>query len=132
MKKIHVFLVAMLTLTMVGCKEHMISEESLPQPAIDFAYEVINDTVYNLDYYEGCEVRIYPTVSLATPCDWEINDGRTFKDLDELIVKFPEAGEYMITAYANNGKIIKPIQIAAIRPIVTLIQTDSICTVDSS
>ena len=110
----------------------MISEENLPQPVIDFSYEVINDTVYNLDYYEGCEVRIYPTVSLATPCDWEINDGRTFKDLDELIVKFPEAGEYMITAYANNGKIIKPIQIAAIRPIVTLIQTDSICTVDSS
>ena len=47
-------------------------------------------------------------------------------------MSFPEAGEFMITAHANNGKMIKPIQIAAIRPIVTLIQTDSICTVDSS
>ena len=132
MKKIHVFLVAMLTLAIVGCTDHMISKETLPQPAIDFAYEVINDTVYNLDYYAGCEVRIYPTVSLATDCDWEISDGRTFKGMDTLVVNFPEAGEFMITAYANNGKMIKPIQIAAIRPIVTLIQTDSICTVDSS
>ena len=132
MKKIHVFLVAMLTLAIVGCTDHMISKETLPQPAIDFAYEVINDTVYNLDYYAGYEVRIYPTVSLATDCDWEISDGRTFKGMDTLVVNFPEAGEFMITAYANNGKMIKPIQIAAIRPIVTLIQTDSICTVDSS
>ena len=132
MKKIHVFLVAMLTLAIVGCTDHMISKETLPQPAIDFAYEVINDTVYNLDYYAGCEVRIYPTVSLATDCDWEISDGRTFKGMDTLVVSFPEAGEFMITAHANNGKMIKPIQIAAIRPIVTLIQTDSICTVDSS
>lgn len=132
MKKIHVFLVAMLTLAIVGCTDHMISKETLPQPAIDFAYEVINDTVYNLDYYAGCEVRIYPTVALATDCDWEISDGRSFKGVDTLVVSFPEAGEFMITAHANNGKMIKPIQIAAIRPIVTLIQTDSICTVDSS
>lgn len=132
MKKIHVFLVAMLTLTMVGCREHMISEENLPQPVIDFAYEVINDTVYNLDYYAGCEVRIFPTVPLATDCDWEISDGRRFEGVDTLIVKFPKAGEYMITAFANGGKKANPIQIAAIRPIVTLIQTDSICTVDSS
>ena len=132
MKKIYVFLVAMLALTMVGCREHMISEENLPQPVIDFAYEVINDTVYNLDYYEGCEVRIFPIVPLATDCDWEISDGRTFKGQDTLIVKFPKAGEYMITAFANGGKKTNPIQIAAIRPIVTLIQTDSICTVDSS
>ena len=132
MKKIHVFLVAMLTLTMVGCREHMISEENLPQPVIDFAYEVINDTVYNLDYYAGCEVRVFPTVPLATDCDWEINDGRRFEGVDTLIVNFPKAGEYMITAFANGGKKSNPIQIAAIRPIVTLIQTDSICTVDSS
>lgn len=132
MKKIYVFLVAMLALTMVGCKEHMISEENLPQPVIDFAYEVINDTVYNLDYYAGCEVRVFPTVPLATDCDWEINDGRRFEGVDTLIVNFPKAGEYMITAFANGGKKSNPIQIAAIRPIVTLIQTDSICTVDSS
>ena len=110
----------------------MISEENLPQPVIDFAYEVINDTVYNLDYYAGCEVRIFPTVPLATDCDWEISDGRRFEGVDTLIVKFPKAGEYMITAFANGGKKANPIQIAAIRPIVTLIQTDSICTVDSS
>ena len=132
MKKIHVFLVAILTLTMVGCQEHMISKENLPQPAIDFAYEVINDTVYNLDYYAGCEVRIFPTVSLATDCDWEINDGRSFKGQDTLICKFPNAGDYVITAYANGGQKSHPIQIAAIRPIVTLIQEDSICTVDES
>ena len=132
MKKIYVFLVAMLALTMVGCKEHMISAENLPQPVIDFAYEVINDTVYNLDYYAGCEVRVFPTVPLATDCDWEINDGRRFEGVDTLIVNFPKAGEYMITAFANGGKKSNPIQIAAIRPIVTLIQTDSICTVDSS
>lgn len=54
MKRISIAIMAVLPLFLAGCKDHIIKEETLPEATIDFAYEVINDTVYNLDYYAGC------------------------------------------------------------------------------
>lgn len=114
----------------MGCKDHLIKEETLPQPVIDFAYEVADPT-YRLDFYAGCTVRFYPTVPLSTDCRWEISDGRVFTG-DTVVCEFPVAGNFYVTATANGGKKINPIQIAAIRPILRLVQADSICVVDSS
>lgn len=133
MKRYKIFMAvatASLSLMMLGCKDHMIKEETLPQPVIDFAYEVA-DSTYKLDFYAGCTVRFYPTVSLGTECNWTISDGRTFTG-DTIVCEFPVAGNFYVTATANGGKKINPIQIAAIRPIMRLVQADSICVVDSS
>lgn len=132
MKRILIAIMAILPLFLAGCKDHIIKEETLPEGAINFAYEVINDTVYNLDYYAGCTVRFYPTVALTTDCDWQISDGRSFTGVDTLVCKFPVAGNFTVTATANGGKKTNPIEIADIRPIVRIVQTDSVCVVDSS
>ncbi len=131
MKRIYIVLAAITAIALSGCKDHTVKEQTLPTGAIDFTYEVINDSVYNLDFYAGCTVRFYPTVTLKTPCTWEISDGREFEG-DELICDFPVAGNFTVTARANNGVKRNPIMIADIRPIVRLIQEDSICTVDAS
>lgn len=122
--------IASLATVVPGCKQHIPGEEDQPLPVVDFAFEVA-DSTYRLDYYAGCTVRFYPTVSLSTECDWEISDGRTFTG-DTIVCEFPVAGNFRVTAKANGGKKTNPIQIAAIRPIMRLVQTDSICVVDSS
>ena len=131
MKRIYILLAALTAIVLTGCKDHTVKEQTLPVGAIDFTYEVINDSVYNLDFYAGCTVHFYPTVTLKTPCTWEISDGRTFEG-DELTCVFPVAGDFTVTARANNGMKRNPIMIADIRPIVRLVQEDSICMVDDS
>ncbi len=132
MKRFSIAIITILPLLMAGCQDHIVKEETLPAAAIDFAYEVINDTVYNLDYYAGCTVRFYPTVTLSTECNWSVSDGRTFNGQDTLICKFPTAGNFTVTATANGGKKTNPIEIADIRPIVRVVQEDPICVVNNS
>lgn len=119
----------LLMVAMTGCKEHIIQEETLPQPVVDFSYEVADDT-YLLDFYAGCTVRFYPTTTLSTECTWQIGDQTLVGDT--VLYKFPTAGNFTVTAMANGGKMTHPILIAPIRPIMRLVQTDSICVVDSA
>ena len=53
--------VALLSFSMVGCRDHIIKEEVLPQPLVDFSYEVA-DSTYRLDFYAGCTILLlhYP------------------------------------------------------------------------
>lgn len=132
MKRVSIIIMTLLPFFMAGCKDHIIKEETLPASAVNFAYEVINDTVYNLDYYAGCTVRFYPTVTLTTDCDWLISDGRSFKGTDTLVCKFPTAGNFTVTAIANGGRKTNPIEIADIRPIVRIVQQEPVCVVDST
>ncbi len=136
MKKISFILMAAVAVIAAGCKEHIPSIETFPQPAIDFSYDVIDDT-YQLDYYVGATIRFYPTVDLTTDCEWNFGDGTpaVVQPLgSETVIthKFATAGTFYVTATANGGKKTSPIYISDIRPIVTLIQDDPICEVKTS
>ena len=56
MKRFYIVLAAITTIALSGCKDHTVKEQTLPTGAIDFTYEVINDSVYNLDFYAGCTI----------------------------------------------------------------------------
>lgn len=123
--------VSLLTLLLVGCREHIVEEEVLPQDAINFTYRVIDDS-YQLDFYVGATVQFYPVVDVTTDCVWDFGDGTATITGDTVTHKFTEAGNYRVTIAANGGKQTNVIFISDIKPIVTIIQEDSICEVKSS
>ncbi len=128
--------VCIIALSLFACKEHVPSVEQLPTESIDFTYKVINDTVYNLDYYVGATIQFYPTVKLGAEdgdITWNFGDGTATAVGDTVTHVFEAAGTYFVKATTTKGDSKSNVlYISDIRPIVTLIQEDSICVVDSS
>ncbi len=130
--------VCLLALSLFACKDHVPSVEPLPTESIDFSYEVINDTVYNLDYYVGATIQFYPTVTLGAEdgdITWNFGDGSAdaIATGDTVTHVFTVAGTYRVTATTTKGDSkTNVIYISDIKPIVSLIQEDSLCVVDSS
>ncbi len=122
-------------MSLFACKDHIPSVEDLPSDAINFTYEVYGDTVYYLDYYVGATIRFYPTVNLTSEhgdLKWNFGDGSKDTIGNEVFHKYTKAGIYQVTVTSSKGKKTNSIKIADILPIVTLVQEDSVCTVDSS
>ncbi len=123
-------------IALFACQPHVPEVEQLPQETINFTYEVIGDTVYNLDYYVGATIKFYPTTPL-TDADgdltWNFGDATAPEVGDTVSHKFTVAGNYKVTVTTTKGDSkTNVIYISDIKPIVSLIQTDSLCVVDSS
>lgn len=131
MKKFYYILSIALLGLMTGCRDHVPSIEDLPQDAVDFTYEVIGDS-YLLDYYVGSTIKFYPTTALTTDCEWTFGDGTDPVIGDTVYHKFTDYGKFNVTAKANGGQKTNPLYISDIKPIVTIVQTDSLCEVNSS
>ena len=126
-----VLLLCLFTINFTACKEHIPGVEDLPQEKINFTYSVSDDT-YQLDYYVGATIKFYPTKPVITDCKWNFGDGTEEIVGDTVYHKFATAGRYVVTLKANDVTKSNEIYISDIKPIVTLIQDDSLCEVMTS
>jgi hypothetical protein len=126
-----VLLLCLFTINFTACKEHIPEIEDLPQEKVNFTYSVSDDT-YQLDYYVGATIKFYPTKPVTTDCKWNFGDGSEEVVGDTVYHKFTTAGRYVVTLKANDVTKSNEIYISDIKPIVTLIQEDSLCEVMTS
>ena len=126
-----VLLLCLFTINFTACKEHIPEVEDLPQEKVNFTYSVSDDT-YQLDYYVGATIKFYPTKPVTTDCKWNFGDGSEEVVGDTVYHKFTTAGRYVVTLKANDVAKSNEIYISDIKPIVTLIQEDSLCEVMTS
>ena len=126
-----ILLLCLFTINFTACKDHIPEVEDLPQEKINFSYEV-SDATYQLDYYVGATIKFYPTKPVETDCIWNFGDGSEEVVGDTVYHKFTTAGRYIVTLKANDATKANEIYISDIKPIVTLIQEDSICEVMTS
>ena len=126
-----VLLLCLFTINFTACKEHIPGVEDLPQEKVNFTYSV-NDDTYQLDYYVGATIKFYPTKPVTTDCKWNFGDGTEEVVGDTVYHKFTTAGRYVVTLKANDVTKSNEIYISDIKPIVTLIQEDSLCEVMTS
>jgi hypothetical protein len=119
------------TINFTACKEHIPEVEDLPQEKVNFTY-LVNDDTYQLDYYVGATIKFYPTKPVTTDCTWNFGDGSEEVVGDTVYHKFTTAGRYVVTLKANDVTKSNEIYISDIKPIVTLIQEDSLCEVMTS
>jgi hypothetical protein len=126
-----VLLLCLFTINFTACKEHIPEIEDLPQEKVNFTYSVSDDT-YQLDYYVGATIKFYPTKPVTTDCTWNFGDGSEEVVGDTVYHKFTTAGRYVVTLKANDVTKSNEIYISDIKPIVTLIQEDSLCEVMTS
>ena len=124
-------LLCLFTINFTACKEHIPEVEDLPEEKLNFTYQVIGDA-YTLDYYVGATIKFYPTVDVTTDCVWNFGDGSEEVAGDSIEHKFTTAGTYVVTLKANGFTKSNEIYISDIKPIVTLIQEDSLCEVMTS
>ena len=124
-------LLCLFTINFTACKEHIPEVEDLPEEKLNFTYQVIGDA-YTLDYYVGATIKFYPTVDVTTDCVWNFGDGSEEVVGDSIEHKFTTAGTYVVTLKANGFTKSNEIYISDIKPIVTLIQEDSLCEVMTS
>lgn len=124
-------LLCLFTINFTACKDHIPEVEDLPQEKINFTYEV-SDATYQLDYYVGATIKFYPTKPVTTDCKWNFGDGTEEVVGDTVYHKFTTAGRYVVTLKANDVTKSNEIYISDIKPIVTLIQEDSLCEVMTS
>lgn len=128
---LRILLSVLVAFAITGCKDHIPQVEDLPQAAIDFAYEVADDT-YQLDYYVGATIKFYPTVKLDTDCTWDFGDGTEKVVGDTVLHKFTDYGTFKVSATANGATKTNVIYVSDIIPIVTLVQEDPLCEVGKS
>ena len=126
-----VLLLCLFTINFTACKEHIPEVEDLPQEKVNFTY-LVNDDTYQLDYYVGATIKFYPTKPVTTDCTWNFGDGSEEVVGDTVYHKFTTAGRYVVTLKANDVAKSNEIYISDIKPIVTLIQEDSLCEVMTS
>ena len=124
-------LLCLFTINFTACKDHIPEVEDLPQEKINFTYQV-SDDIYQLDYYVGATIKFYPTKPVSTACVWNFGDGSEVVEGDTVYHKFTTAGRYVVTLNANEATKANEIYISDIKPIVTLIQEDSLCEVMTS
>ena len=124
-------LLCLFTINFTACKDHIPEVEELPEDKINFTYQV-SDDVYKLDYYVGATIKFYPTRPVSTECVWNFGDGSEAVVGDTVYHKFTTAGRYVVTLNANEATKANEIYISDIKPIVTLIQYDSLCEVMTS
>lgn len=124
-------LLCLFTINFTACKEHIPEVEDLPKEKLNFTYQV-SDATYKLDYYVGATIKFYPTVDVTTDCVWNFGDGSEEVTGDSIEHKFTTAGTYVVTLKANGYTKSNEIYISDIKPIVTLIQEDSLCEVMTS
>ena len=124
-------LLCLFTINFTACKDHIPEVEELPEDKINFTYQV-SDDVYQLDYYVGATIKFYPTKPVSTACVWNFGDGSEVVEGDTVYHKFTTAGRYVVTLNANEATKANEIYISDIKPIVTLIQEDSLCEVMTS
>ena len=126
-----ILLLCLFTINFTACKDHIPEVEDLPQEKINFTYQV-SDDIYQLDYYVGATIKFYPTKPVSTACVWNFGDGSEVVEGDTVYHKFTTAGRYVVTLNANEATKANEIYISDIKPIVTLIQEDSLCEVMTS
>ena len=124
-------LLCLFTINFTACKEHIPELEDLPEDKVNFTYQVEGDT-YQLDYYVGATIKFYPTKPVSTDCIWNFGDGSKEVMGDTVSYSFETPGRYVVTLKANGVAKSNEIYISDIKPIVTLIQEDSICEVMTS
>ena len=124
-------LLCLFTINFTACKEHVPEIEDLPEDKVNFTYLVDDDT-YQLDYYVGATIKFYPTKPVTTDCSWNFGDGSEVVVGDTVLHKFTTAGRYIVSLTANGVTKSNEIYISDIKPIVTLIQYDSLCEVMTS
>lgn len=124
-------LLCLFTINFTACKEHIPELEDLPEDKVNFTYQVEGDT-YQLDYYVGATIKFYPTKPVSTDCIWNFGDGSKEVMGDTVSYSFETPGRYVVTLKANGVAKSNEIYISDIKPIVTLIQEDSLCEVMTS
>lgn len=124
-------LLCLFTINFTACKDHIPEVEDLPEDKVNFTYLVSDDT-YQLDYYVGATIKFYPTKPVTTDCVWNFGDGSEELVGDTVLHKFTTAGRYVVTLKANGVAKSNEIYISDIKPIVTLVQYDSLCEVMTS
>ena len=124
-------LLCLFTINFTACQDHIPEVEDLPEDKVNFTYHVSDDT-YQLDYYVGATIKFYPTKPVSTDCVWNFGDGSEEVTGDTILHKFTTAGRYVVTLKANGVAKSNEIYISDIKPIVTLVQYDSLCEVMTS
>ena len=126
-----ILLLCLFTINFTACRDHIPEIEDLPEDKINFTYQV-SDDIYQLDYYVGATIKFYPTKKVTTDCVWNFGDGSAEVVGDTVFHKFTTAGRYIVTLKANDAVKTNEIYVSDIKPIVTLIQEDSLCEVMTS
>ena len=124
-------LLCLFTINFTSCKDHIPGLEDLPEELLNFTYQV-SDDIYQLDYYVGATIKFYPTVDVTSECEWDFGDGSAKIKGDTVEHQFTNAGRFFVTLKADGLTKTNEIYISDIKPIVTLIQEDSLCEVMSS
>ena len=124
-------LLCLFTINFTSCKDHIPGVEDLPEELLNFTYQV-SDDIYQLDYYVGATIKFYPTVDVTSECEGDFGDGSAKIKGDTVEHQFTNAGRFFVTLKADGLTKTNEIYISDIKPIVTLIQEDSLCEVMSS
>ena len=103
-----------------GCTDNVPDIEDLPSAAVNFTYEVVDDT-YQLDYYTGATIEFSSISSLDGLCTWDFGDGSPVVNGDVVTHKYTIPGTYKVKLTVGGDKSnSKPIMVRDIVPIMSV------------
>ena len=125
--------VALLPCFMGACVDNIPEEEVLPRDAVSFEYYIDQkvDSIYYLDYYVDSDITFVntsPESTAGTPT-WDFGDGTDPIIGDTAIHYYTKAGTYKVRLTVGEFSKDQVVMIAAIKPIVTIEFSDSVCEV---
>lgn len=124
------FILSIFSLLIYGCVDNIPEVETLPSPAVDFTYKVIDDS-YQLDYYVGANIEFTSLSGMDGNAVWDFGDGSASADGDVTTHRYNVPGTYYVklTIGGTHHKT-QPIMIRDIVPIMSVDPIeDGICEV---
>lgn len=124
------FILLMISLFVNGCVDNVPEVETLPSPAVDFAYKVIDDS-YQLDYYVGATIEFTSLSGMSGDAVWDFGDGTATESGNVATHRYSVPGTYQVklTIDGTHHKT-QPIMVRDIVPIMSVDPIeDGICEV---
>lgn len=104
---------------MAGCVDKEIDESFIPNPDVDFTYNVAGDQ-YPYDFYVVSTIQFNNTSSASGNFTWDFGDGTTSNEVSPTH-KFETAGLYKVTlTHDTKGSVTYPILIYDITPVLSM------------
>ncbi len=113
-------LIGLIGFVATGCTDNVPDIEDLPSAAVNFTYEVVDDS-YQLDYYTGATIEFTSISSLEGLCTWDFGDGSPTVTGDVVSHKYNTSGTYKVKLTVGGDKYnTKPIMVRDIIPIMSV------------
>lgn len=124
------FILSIFSLFIYGCVDNIPEVETLPSPAVDFTYKVIDDS-YQLDYYVGANIEFTSLSGMDGNAVWDFGDGSAPADGDVTTHRYNVPGTYYVKlTIGDTHHKTQPIMIRDIVPIMSVDPIeDGICEV---